>query len=57
MAAPGGCSPGMDVPDRVTELIPHLRRYARALGTSEISSDERELLRIAKIAYAQLEKY
>ena len=30
----------MDVPDRVTELVPHLRRYARALGTSEISSDE-----------------
>jgi DNA-directed RNA polymerase specialized sigma24 family protein len=56
MAAAGACSPGMDVRDRVTELIPHLRRYARALGTSEISSDELVRATLER-AQAQLDRY
>ena len=56
MAAPGECSPGMEVHDRVTQLIPHLRRYARALGTNEISSDELVRATLER-AQAQLDRY
>ena len=56
MAAPGKCSPGMDVSNRVTELIPHLRRYARALGSNELSSNDLVRATLER-AQAQLERY
>jgi RNA polymerase sigma-70 factor (ECF subfamily) len=46
----------MEAHDRVTDLIPHLRRYARALGTSEISSDELVRATLER-AQAQLDRY
>ena len=56
MAAPAACSPGMDVRDQVTELVPHLRRYAKALGTGEISSDELVRATLER-AQGQLDRY
>ena len=56
MAAPGACLPGMDVRDQVTELVPHLRRYARALGTNDISSDALVSATLER-AQGQLERY
>ena len=46
----------MDVNNRVTELIPHLRRYARALGSNELSSNDLVRATLER-AQAQLERY
>src|SRR5258708_31673537 len=46
----------MEVHDRVTQLNPHLRRCARVLGTSEISSDELVRAPLER-AQEQLDRY
>ena len=37
---PGGCLPGVQPQERITALIPHLRRYARALAATGVAPDE-----------------
>lgn len=37
---PGGCLPGVQAQERIAALIPHLRRYARALAATGVAPDE-----------------